>query len=151
MANKTPRRRLVKRQQEASGAVLPTAKELALARELATRWRLTLPPAFESDLPFVRAFLSVFALDRATNPPELVLRRLRNARQFAWDGLGPEEIVRKLELPDCLGPILHAYGLAQIPRFWRTEEHDEAEAPLLDRLTDLALEGDDAAIEALVR
>jgi hypothetical protein len=149
--NKTRRQRPARRQQEASGADLPTAKELALAAELAARWRLTLPEAYERDLPFVRTFLSVFALDRATNPPELVLRRLRNARQFAWDGLGPEEIARKLELPDCLGPILHHYGLAQVPRFWRTEEYDDAEAPLLDRLTDLALDGDEAAIEAMIR
>src|SRR5437762_919880 len=105
MMNKTPRRRTVKRQQHTSGADLPTAKELTLARELATRWRLTLPKAYEGDLPFVRALLSVFALDRSTNPPELVLRRLRNARQLAWDGIGPEEIARKLDVPACLGLV----------------------------------------------
>src|ERR1041385_3224660 len=144
MAKKSKRRGGVSRQQDGSGTDLPTAKELALVRELSRRWRLSLPRAYERDLPFVRAFLSVFALDRSTNPPELVLRRLRNGRQFAWDGLDADEIARKLELPECLGPILHQYGLEQIPRFWRTRENDGSEMPLLDRLTDLALDGDDA-------
>jgi hypothetical protein len=143
-ARKTSRRRLVKRQQQASGTNLPTAKELALAREVATRWRLSLPATHASDLPFVRAFLSVFALDRSTNPPELVLRRLRNARQLAWDGVGPEEMSHKLDLPDCLGPILHRYGLDQVPPQWRDDSEPEPTIDrLLDRLTEAALEGDE--------
>src|SRR4051794_19439854 len=85
-----------------------TGKQLALARDLAQRWKLDLPEGRESDLAVIRAFLDAFAL-ASDNPFEQVLRRLRNARQLAWDGLTAEEIARKLELPGCLGPVLHAY------------------------------------------
>jgi hypothetical protein len=152
MVNKSPRRRSVKRAQTASGAILPTVKELALVRELATRLKLALPDTYEHDLPFVRAFLSVFALDRATNPPELVLRRLRNARQLAWDGLAPDEVASKLELPVCLGPILHRYGLDQVPRRWHDGSEPEPTIDmLLDRLTEAVLDGDELVEAGFVR
>ncbi len=122
-----------------------TAKQLALARELARRWKLDLSKEHEGDLAFLRAFLDAFALS-ADNPFEQVLRRLRNARQLAWDGLTGEEIARKLELPACLGAVLHAYGLAQVPRRWRSEGSD-GEPPVLDRATELVLEERDPAAE----
>ena len=137
-------KRRVKRASDQTGA-LPTAKEVALVRELEARWRLELPQGYARDLPFVRGFLDVFALG-ADNPPEQVLRRLRNARQLAWDGLVGVEIARKLGVPEQLGAVLHAYGMAQVPRWWRDEGGD---APLLDRLTAEALDGDTSAITAL--
>ncbi|HEX9465944.1 MAG TPA: hypothetical protein VGB82_25370 [Alphaproteobacteria bacterium] len=146
-APKTRRaKRPVRRSERADGGLLPTTKELELAAELARRWRLDLPAGYAQDLQFVRGFLDVFALDGRRNPPEQVLRRLRNARQLAWDGMSAEEIARKLDLPGCLGPVLQAYGLAQVPRSWHTESNGDApgdDAPLVDRLTEHVLAGED--------
>jgi hypothetical protein len=144
-----PKRRRAKsavsRSHGPGGEALPTAKQIELARELARRWHLVLPEGSMQDLTFVRAFLDVFALDGRRNPPEQVLRRLRNARQLAWDGVVAEEIARKLDLPPCLGPMLHAYGLAQVPRSWRIEDGPAADSEtLVDRLTERMLAGEDA-------
>ncbi len=145
MAKRTPdKAKRVKRGQAADGGALPTAKEIALAGELAQRWRLDLAKDWRSDLPLVRAFLTFFALDRRDNPPEQILRRLRVARQLAWDGATGMEIARKLDVPECLGPVLHAYGLTQVPRSWRENVDAEDDAPQLDRLTELSIEGDES-------
>lgn len=143
-----PRRakRAVVRERSTAGVALPTAKELELAVELARRWRLALPAGYARDLAFIRAFLDVFALDGRRNPPEQVLRRLRNARQLAWDGVGADDIARKLDVLPCLGPLLHAYGLAQVPRRWRVESENDAvdgDDTLVDHLTERVLAGDD--------
>lgn len=138
-------KRPVRRTEGADGA-LPTAKELELTRELARRWRLDLPAGYAQDLQFVRGFLDVFALDGRRNTPEQVLRRLRNARQLAWDGLSAEEIARKLDVPGCLGPVLQVYGLAQVPRSWHADVDRDAageDEPLVDRLTEHVLAGED--------
>src|SRR5256885_16263556 len=103
----TAKKKTVRRRHTAVGAALPTAKELALLHELAARWRLGLPEGCESDLRLVRAVLDAFALS-PSNSFEQILRRLRNARPLAWDGLGGGEIAIKLELPECLRSVLHA-------------------------------------------
>jgi hypothetical protein len=145
MAKRAPNKaKRVKRGQSADGGALPTAKEVALAGELAERWRLDLAKDWRNDLSFVRAFLTVFALDRRENPPEQVLRRLRVARQLAWDGATGTEIARKLDVPECLGPVLHAYGLTQVPRSWREAADVDEDPPQLDRLTELSIEGDES-------
>ena len=133
-----------KRREVPSEEGAATARQVELTKELARRWRLNLPAGYTQNLPFVRAFLDAFALDGRRNPPDQVLRRLRNARQLAWDGLTPDEIARKLDVPACLGAVLHAYGLAQVPRSWtRPEEPVEDDATLVDRLSERVLAGDD--------
>jgi len=147
----------VQRAADSAGRALPTAKELDLLRELGRRWGIDLPSGYRQDLAFVRAFLDVFAFDGARNPREQIVRRLRNARQLAWDGVAGEDIARKLDVPLCLGPVLRAYGLAQVPQSWRVQGEAEKAAPqatvhetpsqetVVDRLTEAMLDGDDSA------
>ncbi len=150
-------RRPVQRVADSAGRALPTAKELDLLRELGRRWGIDLPAGYRQDLRFVRAFLDVFAFDGQHNTREQILRRLRSARQLAWDGVAAEDIARKLDVPPCLGPVLRAYGIAQVPRSWRakddSEEHQSdqkgaddkaADEKLVDRLTQSTLAGDDS-------
>jgi len=148
--------RPVQRAADAAGRALPTAKELDLVRELGRRWGLELPSGYRQNLPFVRAFLDVFAFDGERNPRDQIVRRLRNARQLAWDGVAGEDIARKLDVPACLGPVLRAYGLAQVPQSWRVRDDEEKGAPqaavhdtpghetVVDRLTESMLAGDDS-------
>jgi len=141
-------RRPVQRAADPAGNALPTARELDLVRELGRRWGLDLPAGYRQDLALVRAFLDVFALDGQRNTREQILRRLRNARQLAWDGVAAADVARKLDVPECLGPLLHAYGLSQVPRTWRVAADSEpatADETLVDRLTASELSGDEAA------
>ena len=74
----------------------PTAAQVELVRIVADRHEVSLPFGFESDGPWTRKFLDVFAFDPEYE--EDVHRRIRNIVQYVREGREIPEIARKLNI-----------------------------------------------------